>query len=191
MANKKAAIVDATIRRIAEQGNSFTTGQVASDLSCSQALIFRYYRTKEELLSVCFDRVCHELKVVLRGVSLPKTMTRDSINGYIVEVWRAYCDYLESNSHIARAYMYFVSVGRRYPHGYNSAEFVLRNLLEDDFEKINEAHPDFIFIAEYIIMISNVVAAGKNIEWKNDPDTVRKLDLILRYGILGMGYHVK
>ena len=46
MANKKQAIVDAAIRRIAEEGCSFSTGQVASDLQCSQSLIFRYFPSK-------------------------------------------------------------------------------------------------------------------------------------------------
>lgn len=47
MANKKEAIVDAAIRRIANHGGFFSTGQIASDLDCSQSLVFRYYPSKE------------------------------------------------------------------------------------------------------------------------------------------------
>lgn len=43
MANKRDAIIDATIKRIAEQGGSFSTGQVASDVGCSQSLVFKYF----------------------------------------------------------------------------------------------------------------------------------------------------
>lgn len=186
MVNKKEAIVDAAIRRIAEQGNSFSTGQVASDLGCSQSLIFRYYRTKEGLMSACFDRVCHELKLILKGVEIPQVLTRESIDGYMLDVWRAHCSYLESNTHIAKAYMYFVSTGRRYPHGYRSAETVLERILGDDYGRITRVYPDFTFIAEYILMMSNAMATGKFIDWKNDSDAVRKLDIVLRYGILGL-----
>lgn len=74
MANKNEAIIDAGIRRIADHGPSFSTGQIASDLKCSQALIFRYYRTKEGLMSACFDRVCHELKLIPKGETLDPTL---------------------------------------------------------------------------------------------------------------------
>ncbi len=187
MVNRKDAIVDAAICRIAEQGNTFSTGQVASDAGCSQSLIFRYYRSKEGLMSECFDRVCHELKLVLKGVEVPVDLNKDSVDGYIVDVWKAYRGYLESNSHIARAYMYFVSTGRRYPHGYKSADIVLRRILDDDFDRIKEVYPDFPFVAEFIIMLSNVAATGKFIDWREKEDAMGKLEDILRHGILDMG----
>lgn len=186
MANKKDAIVETAIRRIAEHGSTFTTEQVASDLGCSQSLIFRYYRTKEELMSACFDRVCHELKLILKGVELAPELNRDSVKRYMMVIWDAYCSYLESNTHIARAYMYFVSIGRRYPHGYKSSETVLKKILEDDYHRIIKVYPDFIFVAEYIVMLSNSTATWKFTEWSNDPDVVGKLHRILMNGIMGM-----
>ena len=62
---------------------------------------------------------------------------------------------------------------------------VLKMILEDDYERI-KVYPDFTFVAEYIIMMSNATATGYFIEWRKDPDAVRKLDRILRYGIIGM-----
>ena len=185
MTNKKEAIVDAAVHRIAEQGSAFSTGQVASDLGCSQSLVFRYYRSKEVLMSACFDRVCHELKLVLKGVEVPRILTRESIDGYLIDVWEAYCGYLDSNSHIAKAYMYFVSTGRRYPHRYRSAETILKRILEGDYDRIVRVNPDFRYTAEYIVMLSNVLATGKFLEWRDDPDAVGRVDRILRYGILG------
>ena len=128
MTNKREAIIDAGIRRIADQGCSFTTGQIASDLECSQALIFRYYRTKEGLMTACFEKVCHELMLVMKGVELPSKLTRESIDGYMIELWNTYRSYLESNVHIAKAYMYFVCTGRRYPQRYRTAERVLKGI---------------------------------------------------------------
>ena len=186
MTNKKDAIIDAAIRRIADQGCTFTTGKIASDLQCSQSLIFRYYRSKEGLVSACFERICQQLKMILKGVEIPSRLTRESIEGYMIEVWEAYCGYLESNTHIARAYMYFVSIGRRFPHGYGSAEKVLKGILGDEYDRIVEVYPDFEYAAEYIVMMSNVTATGKFIEL-NDPNAVGKLDMIVRHGILGLG----
>ena len=187
MTNKKDSIVDAAIHRIATQGCTFTTGQIASDVDCSQSLIFRYYPSKESLVSACFDKVCHELKLILKGVNVPMRLTRESIDEYTIEVWEAYCRYLESNTHIAQAYMYFVSIGRRFPRGYESAETVLKRILKDEYDRIVEVYPDFEYAAEYIVMLSNVTATGKFIEWKSDPHAVGKLDLIVRHGILGLG----
>ena len=187
MVNKRKAIVDATIRRIAEMGSSFSTGQIAFDVGCSQSLIFRYYETKERLMSECFDAVCHELRLILQAVGVPQVLTRESINCYMIGMWEAYSRYLESNSHIAKAYLYFISTGRRFPHGYKSAETVLKRILRDDYDRIVRAYPDFTFMAEYIVMMANVSATGQFIDWNKDPKAVGKLDGILKYGILGTG----
>ncbi|MBE6527557.1 MAG: TetR/AcrR family transcriptional regulator [Thermoplasmata archaeon] len=186
MPNKKEAILETAVRYIAEQGGSFSTEQIASDLGCSQSLIFRYYHTKDGLMSACFDWICHELRLVLEEVEIPQVLSKESIDGYILDVWRAYCDYLESRNHVASAYMYFVSTGWKYPRGYGSAETVLEKILGDDYERITDVYPDFIFAAEYVIMISNVFAAGKFIEWKGDEDAARKFEMILMHGIFGM-----
>ena len=186
MPNKKEAILETAVRYIAEQGGSFSTEQIASDLGCSQSLIFRYYHTKDNLISACFDWICHELRLVLKEVEIPRVLSKESIDGYILNVWGAYCDYLESKNHVASAYMYFVSTGWKYPRGYGSAETVLEKILGDDYERITEVYPNFIFAAEYAIMMSNVFAAGKIIEWKGDEDAARKFEMILMYGILGM-----
>ena len=185
MVNKKREIVDATIRRIADMGNSFSTAQIAADVGCSQSLVFRYYKTKERLMSECFDAVCHELKLVIQEVEVPRNLTRESVDCYMIEVWDAYCAYLKNNGHIARAYIYFVSTGKRFPHGYRTAETVLKRILGDDYIRLKDVHPDFMFDAEYIVMMANAAATGMFVEWRNDPDTVGKLDRILRYGILG------
>ena len=43
MANRKNAIIEATIRRISTQGDTFSTSQIAEDVGCSQALVFRFW----------------------------------------------------------------------------------------------------------------------------------------------------
>lgn len=86
MANKKGEIIDTTIRHIAERGDSFSTAQIASEIGCSQSLIFRYYRSKDHLMSECFDRICHELKVIFKSVNVPDVLVRESVIEYMVNV---------------------------------------------------------------------------------------------------------
>lgn len=191
MANKRDAIIDAAIGRISEEGGGFSTAQIAADAGCSQSLVFRYFDTKEGLMSACFERVCHELLQTLRGVAVPKDPDTDSVRAFMMDVWRAYCGYLESNTHMAKAYLFFVGRGRRFPKGYRRAEDVLRRILGDSHRVLRAAYPDFDFVAEYLIMFSYAAATGLFIDHAEDPETVLgKIEGILRYGICGYGGRV-
>lgn len=188
MANKRKAIIEAAITRISEQGDNFSTGQVASDVGCSQSLVFRYFVTKEGLMSACFDQVCHELMQTLRDVTVPKVTDAESVRYFMIDVWRAYCGYLESNSHVAKAYMFFVSRGRRLPNGYSRTEDVLRRILGNAYGPVSSHYPDFGFVAGYLIMSSYVVAAGLFSDHpETAAETAEKVERILKYGIFG--YH--
>ena len=187
MTNKKEAILDATIDRIAEQGFSFSTVQITSDVGCSQSLVFRYFPTKEKLISESFNKVCRELELALKQVKLPDVLTRESLNDYIMEEWGVYCSYLSSNGRIAKAYLYFVAKGTRFPRGFRSAEAVIKRLLGNRYDMIMTVYPDFLFVAEYLLMVSNVVASGKFVDWRSQPDSIAKLKDVLRNGIYGMG----
>ena len=188
MANRKNAIIEATIRRISTQGDTFSTSQIAEDVGCSQALVFRYYRTKEGLMSACFDSICHELVTVLRSVETPDNPDTEKVNLYAISVWEAYCGYLASKSHTARAFMFFVNRGMRFPRGYRTPEDVIRKILGEAYGPIMKVYPDFVFVADYIIVFSYVAATG--LFEVHDIDTeeiMEKLDRIMRYGILGYG----
>ena len=188
MTNKKGDIIGAAIHRIAMQGDSFSAAQIAADVGCSQSLLFRYYGTKDGLMSACFDTVCHELMGVLRGVEVPGRPDIEKVNRYIIRVWEAYCGYLGSNSHMARAYLFFVGRGMRFPKGYRNAGGVLRRMLGDDYHSIVSIYPDFGFIAEYMIMFSYAAATGLFVVHDMDSDDIlNKVERILKHGICGYG----
>ncbi|MBR1888561.1 MAG: TetR/AcrR family transcriptional regulator [Candidatus Methanomethylophilus sp.] len=185
MANKREAIVDATIRHIAEQGGSFPTSLIAEDVGCSQSLIFRYFGSKELLFSACFDKVCLELKEMVSQVELPSDINRNSMNDYLIRLWEAYAEYLQSNSQVARAYTYFISSGRMFPRGCRDADDVIRKILGDQLERIKRAYPDFVFVTEYIILVSNLVVTGNFLELKNMGEAMGKMGRVLKFGIYG------
>ena len=187
MTNKREVILQSAIVRIAEQGDSFTTQQVAMDAMCSQSLIFKYFETKEKLMDECFIRVCRDTLDNLRSVKIPETLTKESLDSYAMEQWRTNYSYLRSNNHIARAYLFFIGRGRMFPEGFNNPKDALVRILGDKYEEIVQTYPDFLFIAGYLMVMANVVAAGPYREWISSvcEDPKERLELILRLGVQG------
>ncbi|MGN1045149.1 MAG: hypothetical protein ACI4Q9_04255 [Candidatus Methanomethylophilaceae archaeon] len=137
-------------------------------------------------MSACFDKVCRELILVLKRVPVPAKPDIESVNRYAVKMWKAYCGYLKSNNDAARAYLFFVSRGKRFYKGYGNVSIVLKRILEDDYEPIKKIYPDFDFMAEYLIMFSYAAATGLFME--HDPGVggvMDKLERVLKYGICG------
>ena len=186
MANRKGAIIDAVIDHIAREGDCFSTAQIAADVGCSQSLIFRYFETKEGLIAACFDRVCRDLLRVLKGVPHPTKYDVESINQYMLDTWKAYCKYLESNTQVAKAYLFFVGRGLRFPRGYRKEDSILRRILDDDYMPIKAVYPDFDFVAEYLIMFSYATATGLFTDHPMRTEEItEKIERILKYGIIG------
>lgn len=129
MSNRKNEIIDATIRHIAMHGDSFSMAQVASDVGCSQSLIFKYYPSKEQLLNDCFDFIRLKLKEIFQRTTIPDRPDRESINRWMLDVWFAYSDFLKTNSHCAKAFVFFVSTNMNFPRRYESADSVIKTVV--------------------------------------------------------------
>ena len=187
MTNKREAILQSAIVRIAEQGDSFTTEQVAQDASCSQSLIFKHFGSKENLMDECFIRVCRDTLDSLRSVRMPDTFTEESLNSYAMDLWVSNYSYLRSNNHIARAYLFFIGRGKMFPKSYDNPRDVLVRILGDRYEEIVQTHPDFVFITGYLLVMANVVAAGPYKEWISSAckNPNERFEQILRYGVQG------
>lgn len=111
MTNKKLAIIEATIERLIREGRTFSTEDVAKDVGCSQSLIFRYCRTKDDIVSVCFDEICHEIRIELDKVPFPEKVDSNTILNYMMDVWEIYFDYLSSKRSHTKVYVACVSQG--------------------------------------------------------------------------------
>ena len=187
MTNRRELILQSAINRIAEQGDSFSTEQVAQDASCSQSLIFRHFGSKENLMEECFARVCQNTLDNLCSVEKPKTLTKEALDNYAIDLWKTNYSFLRTNNQIARTYLFFIGKGRMFPKGYNNPRDALVRVLGDMYYEIVERNPDFIFIAGYLMVMANVVAAGPYREWISSVCKVpnERLELILRYGVQG------
>ena len=189
MTNKREVILQSAIVRIAEQGESFTTEQVALDASCSQSLIFKHFESKEKLMDECFVKVCRDTLDNLRSVKIPKTLTKESLDSYAMELWGTNYTYLRSNNHIARAYLFFIGRGKKFPEGFDNPKDALVRILGDTYDEIVETYPDFLFVAGYLLVMANVVAAGPYREWISSvcEDPKERLESMLRLGVQGRG----
>ena len=136
MTNKKLAIIEATIERLIREGRTFSTEDMAKDVGCSQSLIFRYCRTKDDIVSVCFDEICHEIRIELDKVPFPEKVDSNTILNYMMDVWEIYFDYLSSKRSHAKVYVACVSQGCRYPAGYDSPEAVLKRILDSYYSTV-------------------------------------------------------
>ena len=186
MTNKREQIIQSAIVRIAEQGGTFTTDQVAYDAGCSQSLVFRHFGSKEGLMEECFKRVCQEIIDILHFVELPDQLTKDSLNRYAMDIWNSLYRYLRSNSHIAKTYLFFITRWTRFPSGYRTPREVMQHILGDNHSKVISVYPEFDFMAVYLMVVANVAAAGPFQDWIIDnDDPLGKLDQILKCGICG------
>lgn len=184
MTNKKIDIINAAIIRFIEDGDSFSTIEISKDVGCSQSLIFRYYGSKDGLIDACFDHICHDIRMHLETVPLPDEIDAYSFNRYMLDVWNAYLDYLESNSVYARAYVMCVSRGRRFPAKYGSPDKVLKRILQKHSDYIGDISGDSYFIAYYILILANGVALYLASTTNPDFEPVRqKINDVLMNGI--------
>jgi hypothetical protein len=60
-------------------------------------------------------------------------------------------------------------------------------MLGDDYDRIMNVYPDFAFVVEYIIMVSNAVATGKFGSWSQTTNGLGKLEKVLMNGVYGFG----
>ena len=188
MANRREQILQSAIVRIAEQGESFSTEQVAQDAMCSQSLVFRHFGSKEGLMAECYVRVCREITGALHYVRIPEVLTVDTLNAYAMDIWDAEFSYLRSNSHIARTYLFFVGRGMRFPEGFRTPREVMKQILGDRYDDVMSVYPGFDFVAGYMMVVANVAASGNFIDWVSEyDDSLERIHGLLKQGVYGIG----
>lgn len=79
MFNRRELIIWSAIVRIAEQGDSFSTEQVAEDADCSQSPVFRYFGSRDGLMER-FVSVCRYILDSLRSVPIPADLTKGPLD---------------------------------------------------------------------------------------------------------------
>ena len=95
MENKREAILEATMEVVAQKGLAdFSVRQAAERASVSEALIYKYFETKDGLLFACFESVHKQVAEAMSAMKMPASAGRDDLIAFVREMWLAYLDVL-------------------------------------------------------------------------------------------------
>lgn len=145
--SKKDMLLDETMRIVAEKGLlSFSMRQVTQAIGVSEALIYRHYGTKENLLFQCFQSVDKQIAALFDNGSVPSLSTDEELYVYMKGLWMRYFSFLIQNGY--RTLYYFEYRDSPYigtimanveKYGTLSAQTYFKNFVAI-FEVIDKAH---------------------------------------------------
>ncbi len=97
---KKEMLLDATMRIVAQGGlSSFSMRQVTKAIGVSEALIYRHYETKENLLFQCFRSVDYQIDALFFAENMPCLSSEQELYTYIKALWMKYYSFLIQNDY--------------------------------------------------------------------------------------------
>ena len=97
---KKEMFLDATMRIVAKNGLlSFSMRQVTNETGTSEALIYRHYTTKENLLFQCFQSVDQQIASLFTDEKMPVIHSEKELYEYIRSLWMKYFTFLVQNDY--------------------------------------------------------------------------------------------
>lgn len=93
--SRKEEFIDAAMLIVAEGGlDNFSMKKVTGKIGVSEALIYKYYPTKENLLYSCFESVHKSIARLFNGLKTPDFTTAAEVYGFIRELWLKYFTFL-------------------------------------------------------------------------------------------------
>lgn len=98
--SRKEEFIDVTMLIVAEGGlDNFSMKKVTRKIGVSEALIYKYYPTKEILLYSCFESVHKSVARLFNGMKMPQCTAPEGIYSFIRELWLKYFTFLVHNSY--------------------------------------------------------------------------------------------
>lgn len=96
----KEMLMDATMRIVAQGGlSSFSMRQVTKAVGVSEALIYRHYETKENLLFQCFQSVDRQIADLFTDETFFSAASEKGLYKYIHGLWLKYFTFLVQNGY--------------------------------------------------------------------------------------------
>ncbi len=136
--SKKDALLDAAIRSYAESGEQgLTTKNLAKVAGCSEALIYRHFKSKDDLLRACFLRLHYRANDYLGSIELPENPSISEM----VSISKAYW---------IKAFKFFIDAGQEslFFFWFRMSDYYLE-LLEQGAEDVTKArHISFMNMME-------------------------------------------
>lgn len=132
-AERKRELTDATMQIVAEQGlHGFSMRQVTRKVGVSEALLYRYFPTKEELLYSCFESMHKGIAAVFAHAKVPDFENLTDTFETIRNLWTDYFVFLVKSGY--RTIFYF---------DYRDSSY-MKHILEKDEEARNTYFSGFV-----------------------------------------------
>lgn len=98
MENKREALIAATIDIVAESGlNNLAMRQITKRAGTSEALVYKYFDTKENLLYCCFESVHTKIAALFDNMTIPlNAKSQEELYTAVRLYWMVYFKYLVS-----------------------------------------------------------------------------------------------
>lgn len=98
--NRKRELIDATMQIVAENGlNGFSMKKVTERAGVSEALVYRYFPTKDELLYASFESVNKRIAALFDSFVLPAFDSPQAVESAVRSLWLMYFDFLVKAKH--------------------------------------------------------------------------------------------
>lgn len=103
---RKEEFIDTTMQIVAQNGlGGFAMKQVTSKMGVSEALIYKYFETKENLLYACFESFHMRVAALFRNFTLPPITSPQDMYAAIRSLWFTYFEFLVNGDY--RTIYYF------------------------------------------------------------------------------------
>ena len=95
--NRKRKLLETAIHIVAEEGlGSFSMRKTTEQAGVSEALIYKHYESKENLLRVCFETVSGEIRTLFSDVSAERDISPEALPGSVHALWTRIFSFLSA-----------------------------------------------------------------------------------------------
>lgn len=159
--NRKQELIDATLHIVADKGlESFAMKKVTQCAGTSEALVYKYFETKENLLYICYESVNQQIADFFDEVVISEMYDMKELEKFSRDLWLSYFRFLVENDY--RTLYYFE---------YRSSQYI-RKARE---EHRGEAHPvnqGFMSVMTEVFRKANLnLVEDGNVFWNYILDT--------------------
>lgn len=141
---RREDFLDITMQLVAEKGfGGFSMKQVTKKMGVSEALIYKYFETKENLLYACFESMHMRVAALFKGYALPSLGSPAALYAAVRGIWMTYFDFLVKNTY--KTVYYF---------DYRDSPYI-KSILEHDDEARSTYFKDFGALMHQINFLSH------------------------------------
>lgn len=146
---RREEFLDITMKIVVEKGfGGFSMKQVTGKMGVSEALIYKYFETKEKLLYDCFESFHMRVAYLFKNFALPELSTPRDYYSAIRALWFTYFDFLVKGDY--KTIYYFTYRDSPYISYVEQNDNEARNTYFSDFARIMHEMNSHIHFTEKV-----------------------------------------